>query len=102
MSCLVDGCDRPVMVTFQSTVHPLNQHAVYESCPVHVDSVIAREQDELHDLMAANEGTLTDWWYTVSGEPRPEPEVAVQADSEPAAYEPEPATGNTAASSVTE
>ena len=66
-------CDRPVMVLLTSTL-VIGQQASYHSCPVHVDSVVARLQDELHTEMVVQQGALEDWWYDASGEQRAEPE----------------------------
>jgi hypothetical protein len=34
----------------------------YGTCPKHVDTVVARVQDELHEAMTIQEGALLDWW----------------------------------------
>jgi hypothetical protein len=56
--------------------------AQYRTCPVHVDTQIARLQDELHTEMATQEGALLDWWTALNPPPDPEPEARAMVEEE--------------------
>lgn len=72
-------CGQPAMAVFATGVVTEVQ-AQYASCPFHVDTLIARMQDQLHDVMTEQEGVLIDWWAEVNPQPEPEVEQAEIAE----------------------
>jgi len=50
------------MSTLTLTLVTLDTPAEYATCPGHVDTVIARMQDTLHETMDMQHGALEDWW----------------------------------------
>jgi hypothetical protein len=61
--CAVCGLEPMVVLT--SDLLPVEVGAAYGSCPYHVDTVIARLQDQLHEAIDNYEGVLVDWWTTL-------------------------------------
>lgn len=66
-------CGLEAMATFAVVLPPIAQAGDYATCPFHVDTVIARMQDNLHETMGQYEGVLVDWWNTLHPPP-PEPD----------------------------
>lgn len=64
-------CGLEVMAAFAVTMPPIEQVGGYATCPRHVDTVIARLQDNVHEIMAQYEGVLTDWWEELHPPPEP-------------------------------
>lgn len=69
-------CGLEVMASFAVLLPPIGVAGGYASCPFHVDTVIARLQDNLHETTAQYDGVLRDWWDELHPPPEPEPEEA--------------------------
>jgi hypothetical protein len=72
LTCTVCGLEAMVAVT--SDLMPVELVVTYASCPYHIDTVVARLQDDLHTAIANYEGVLVDWWTTLHPPPAPAPE----------------------------
>lgn len=64
-------CGLEAMAAIAITSAPLAVIGGYAACPLHVDTVVARVQDNLHEVMAEREGALTDWWEALHPPPEP-------------------------------
>lgn len=69
--CSVCGLE-PVAV-FNVQLPPLSLSAGYAACPYHVDTVIARMQEQLHETLDEHQGVLVDWWSALHPSPEEAP-----------------------------
>lgn len=72
-------CGLEVMASFVVELPPIAAGGGYATCPRHVDTVIARLQDNLHETMVQYEGVLTDWWEALH--PPPEPLTVIDEEA---------------------
>lgn len=69
MAAVCDVCGLPAMATFVCDLLVTETLLTGASCPQHVDTIIGRLQDNLHDTMSLQEGVLLDWWTPIINPP---------------------------------